>query len=923
MIVHRKAAAQEPLDPMIRRHSVLVVLTLSFVSVFSPGFLATVLWGQHAASLFPMDGLPLVGALAAGAVACGITALWRGLDTLTRAFSARSDTEHEQIIIRIIFVSIVFDYSLAAMTFQPGDAGSAKAAFAMGIGVAVSWIFLLHLMVRPGPMPLRRTLAMLADLGFLSVYLHFGGGGAAAWYGIYLWVGIGNGLRYGLGPLVQSTVVGVVGFAAVIATTPFWNQHLPLSGGLVFALMVLPAYLTSLIRNLTEAKAQAEEANAAKSRFLAIMSHELRTPLNAMIGLDAILRRTKLDARQRDMLATMNSSARALLTLINDILDISKIEAGKFAPTVESFDLHAVMNGTLAMLRPQASAKDLKLDYRIDPELPFSLRGWPHQLRQILTNLVANAVKFTDKGRISVVVDVIGVEPDKAAFRLSVRDEGIGVPEEAQEKIFDLFTQADGAVTRRYGGTGLGLAIVKQLVELMGGTVALTSVPGKGSTFTVELVFTREPEPATESFDLRGNTVLAVTDDPELAIWLRGRIEHWHGTLRSFKEVAGVGQFIANRPPDDTRPILLVDGRHDPVDALGAASRAGGTGPEPLILLLADTDHIESLATLAGGRVSSLLRAPIDETRLMRALHALPTREGGVSAGEEAEGKTSSDITPTRRPLKILLAEDNAPNRMIIQRILELGGHTVLTASDGEEALQILEQPGINLVLMDINMPELSGYEAAKLYRMAHSEEPRLPILALTADATSQTERLCREAGMDGVLTKPIEAAHLLATLESIAVRAAAGQPIDTLTPPVEPPPNVVTPIAQHPRYGAETGAVLDEAAVEALKALGAGSDFFNDVIENFRSDVREILDQMARAAAKRDLRAFRDHAHSLRSSAAHIGAVRFYRTLFALRDLTAQQLDKDGNALLEKLRGEYTKLDAALRQQAQEARRV
>ncbi len=576
------------------------------------------------------------------------------------------------------------------------------------------------------------------------------------------------------------------------------------------------------------------------------------------------------------------------------------------------------------MLRPQATAKDLKLDYRIDPELPFALRGWPHQLRQILTNLVANAVKFTDKGRISVVVDAIAVDSAKAAFSLSVRDEGIGVPAEAQEKIFDLFTQADGAVTRRYGGTGLGLAIVKQLVELMGGNVALTSAPGKGSTFTVELAFAREPEPTPDSFDLRGRTVLAVTEDAEFAIWLRGNIERWRGTLRAFKDLAAAAQFIANRPPDDSRPILLVDGRRDPVDALGAASRAGGSGPEPLTLLLADGDHINSLATLASGRVSSLLRAPIDEVRLMRALHGLPTPESGagIATAEGEQAAASSEITPTRRPLKILLAEDNAPNRMIIQRILELGGHTVLTASDGEEALQILDQPGIDLVLMDINMPELSGYEAAKLYRMAHTDGPRLPILALTADATSQTERLCRDAGMDGVLTKPIEAAHLLATLESIAERAASGQPIEPL-PPVGPPPNVVTPIAQHPRYGAETGAVLDEAAVEALKALGAGSDFFNDVIENFRSDVREILDQMARAAAKRDLRAFRDHAHSLRSSAAHIGAVRFYRTLFALRDLTAQQLDKDGNALLEKLRGEYTKLDAALRQQAQEARRV
>ena len=919
MIEQRTSPSPDTIDPAIRRRASTVVLALAVVAFASPALLAYVLWGLKQASYFPLNGLPLLGGLLVGAAACGVTALWRSLDKIVREFSLRADSEHEQILIRVIFVSIVFDYSLAALSLEPGDPWLVTSVLLLGIGlVVVSWGFLLHLMLRPGQSLWRRRLAMLADLGFLSIYLHFGGESAAAWYGIYLWVGIGNGLRYGLRPLFQSTVASVIGFSSVIATTPFWQLHLPLAFGLVLSLMVLPAYLTALIRNLTEAKAQAEEANAAKSRFLAIMSHELRTPLNAMIGMDAILRRTRLDARQRDMLATMNSSARALLALINDILDISKIEAGKFAPTVEPFDLHAVLNGTLAMLRPQALAKDLRLDCRVDPELPYALRGWPHQLRQILTNLVANAIKFTEKGRISVTVDAIAVDAVSAGLRLAVRDEGIGVPPEAQEKIFDLFTQADGAVTRRYGGTGLGLAIVKQLVELMGGTVSVTSVPGKGSTFTVELAFAREPEEPVESFDLRKRVILAVTDDSTLVTWLHQHVETWHGTLRSFRDVAAAAQFISARPPDDARPILFVDGRRDPVDALSVSGRAGTATLEPLTLLLSDAGHAASLASLAGARVSSLLIDPVDEAQLCRALRALPAPEtADAPAIEGDEPGKSGEITATRRPLKILLAEDNAPNRMIIQRILELAGHACVTANDGEEALQILDQPGIDLVLMDINMPELSGYEAAKLYRMAHMDEPRLPILALTADATSQTERLCREAGMDGVLTKPIEAAHLLATIESVSERASEGA-----LPSSPAAPSVVTPIAQHPRYGVDGGAVLDEAAVEALKALGAGSDFFNDVIENFRSDVREILDNMARATAKRDIRAFRDHAHSLRSSAAHIGAVRFYRTLFSLRDLTAQQLEKEGASLLDKLRGEYTKLDAALRQKVQEARR-
>ena len=917
MIEHRTPPAPEPLDPTLRRRSVLIVLAVIVSAIASPAQLAFLLWGQHQAPLFPLGGLPLIAGLLLGGIACGIAALWRGLDAIVRDFSARDDSEHEQIIIRVIFASLVLDYAFGALSLNRDDPSIATGALAMGIGVVVGWFILLHLMMSPGRSMWRRQLAMLIDLGFLSLYLHFGGASAAACFGLYLWLGIGYGLRYGLRPLLHSTAIAFIGFAAVIATTPFWFDRLPLALGLLGALLVLPAYLTTLIKNLTEAKAQADAANAAKSRFLAIMSHELRTPLNAMIGMDAILRRTRLDARQRDMLATMNSSARALLALINDILDISKIEAGKFAPTIEPFDLHAVLNGTLAMLRPQAAAKDLKLDCRIDPDLPYALKGWPHQLRQIVTNLVANAIKFTDKGRISVTLDALEVDDNQASLRLAVRDEGIGVPPEAQSRIFELFTQADGAVTRRYGGTGLGLAIVKQLVELMGGTVSLSSAPGKGSTFTIDLAFLREPEPAADSIDLHGRLVLAVTDDAVLSTWLHQRIEAWRGTLRSFKDAAAAAQFIETLSTDDGRAILFVDARRDPVDALSVTSRATGNGLEPLVLLLANAGHVDSLASLAGARVSSLLREPLDETRLQRALHALPAPEIDAPAIEGEEEQKAGEISTSRRPLKILLAEDNAANRMIIQRILELAGHACVTANDGEEALQILDQPGIDLVLMDINMPELSGYEAAKLYRMAHLDEPRMPILALTADATSQTERLCREAGMDGVLTKPIEASHLLATIESVSERVAAG----TLGTDAGAP-SVVTPIAQHPRYGVDSGAVLDEAAVEALKALGAGSDFFNDVIENFRSDVREILDDMARATAKRDLRAFRDHAHSLRSSAAHIGAVRFYRTLFALRDLTAQQLEKEGAALLDKLRGEYTKLDAALRQKVQEARR-
>lgn len=370
MIEHRTQSAPEPLDPALRRQSAWIVLSIAIVAILTPAQLAFLLWGQHQAPLFPLGGLPLLVALLLGAVASGIAALWRGLDAIARDLSAREDSEHEQIIIRVIFASIVLDYAFGALSFNRDQPSLATGALAMGIGVVVGWFILLHLLMSPDRSFWRRQLAMLIDLGFLSLYMHFGGGSAAAWFGLYLWLGIGYGLRYGLKSLFQSTAMAFVGFSAVVATTPFWYERLPLAFGLLFALLVLPAYLTSLIRNLTEAKAQADAANAAKSRFLAIMSHELRTPLNAMIGMDAILRRTRLDARQRDMLATMNSSARALLALINDILDISKIEAGKFELDFTAVELPELVEECVNSLQPLAKRERILLRTSLAANLP-------------------------------------------------------------------------------------------------------------------------------------------------------------------------------------------------------------------------------------------------------------------------------------------------------------------------------------------------------------------------------------------------------------------------------------------------------------------------------------------------------------------------------------------------------------------------
>ena len=333
---------------------------------------------------------------------------------------------------------------------------------------AGTWLLLVLLMLDPAPSVPRRVLGNLLDMSMVSAFLLVGGAMAAPWYLIYLWVTFGNGFRYGTRFLVSSAVLGAAGFALVIHVTPVWREIPYIAYGLLAALVVLPAYVVRLIRQLTEAKAQAEAANRAKGRFLATVSHELRTPLTAIIGMGDMMMNTRLDGEQREMAATVNTSARQLLSLITDVLDFSQLEEAKLTIDQAPFDLHRVICNTRLMLRGQARMKRLALRLVIDADVPRRIIGDDRRLQQALTNLLANAVKFTERGAVTLSVRLAG-HPGQRVLEFRVSDTGIGIAPQHLDRIFDRFTQAEDDINRRYGGTGLGLAISRQLVELMGG----------------------------------------------------------------------------------------------------------------------------------------------------------------------------------------------------------------------------------------------------------------------------------------------------------------------------------------------------------------------------------------------------------------------------------------------------------------------
>ncbi|MCH8105855.1 MAG: response regulator [Proteobacteria bacterium] len=796
------------------------------------------------------------------------------------------DSEPEQAKLRLTIASLLVLYFCIPWSSDDSFADIFSSVPNVIIVIASSFALMIFIAIihNPQPSPTRRIAGIVLDLVSLSIILYWTAGDHVPLFVFYLWVTLGNGFRYGTLYLYISFAVSLVGFSSALYWSSYWQENQSFAISLLIILLVLPLYSAVLLKKLHAAIASAKHANEAKSRFLANMSHELRTPLNGVIGMGDLLRETKLNYEQRELLGTMHSSANALLELIENVLDIAKIESGKILIDTKELDLHALVNSVIYMLAPMGEKKDLTVSCTFEPDTPFALQGDQQHLRQVLINLVNNAIKFTEKGSVIVQVRMVGGTELRPNIRFEISDTGIGIEEKYINKIFDDFTQVDATTSRSFGGTGLGTTISRELVNLMGGNIGVESQIGQGSMFWFEIPFkVSKSSPASIS---KNNILLLASEDTASVI--RPALKSWEVNFDWVRSSTRALSQLVKAIDDDTPYETVIVDQASLID-INAVQFAQMVRSEGLLentsLVLINSSDTMIDANRTNHYYISTLETPEEKRLLFNALHAAQSvnfTDSKIVTMAEHYAKQAG-----AKALNILVAEDNTVNQRVIEGILRNAGHNVRIANSGDKTLDILsdELDSIDMLILDMNMPEISGIEVVKSLRFMDTSA-RLPVIMLTADATPEAKEASLSAGANRFLTKPIDAKGMLECIASLSRKIR--------TKESGKKPEQIRKSKVKSNYPESEW--YDHTVLHELEILGEDSEFVKSLIENFIKDGKQHVSNINKSMQE-DYLEYRESLHALKGSATELGAFKLIE--ICVTGESAKPYDMGSNKIL------------------------
>jgi len=852
------------------------------------------------------------------------------LEPIRQRLTDRADSEVQQHGIRLVLIATVMLYFaiMSGWDARPDLHNYGALAIVLGTSMVAAVALFVWLVVDPRVSPARRLAGAVQDLAATSLGLVYGGVIASPLYLIYLWVTLGNGFRYGTRYLQASQALSIVGFLAAWYYNEFWRAEPILTVALLLTLVVVPAYAVALLRLVHREKQRAEQASAAKSRFVSTVSHEFRTPLNGIIGTAELLNLTALDREQRQLLETLNYSATLLMGLVEGVLDLCRIEAGRLELNPTTFAVETLAREAIAAVSGQAKQKGIRLEWRIAPNVPTEVTADMKLLREIAVNHLGNAVKFTSDGSVEMTIGLT-FEP-ATHLRIEVRDSGIGIAPQDTERLFEPFTQLDESAARRFGGAGLGTAISKEFAACMGGAIGVESTPGRGSLFWVRVPVAVPPdsetarEKATAS-TLQGRHYVTVGLHDEALETLTRWIGTWGGSVTSHATVYEALSVLRETAHNQADVIVAENvGPHD-LTAAPSLVRAHPARSGARVFAFGRLYALPKDLATAG--YTSVIGEPLSQTLVLSLLSAPAPHTPG------ADYVVSRDVArrlALDRSLDVLVVDDNELNQLIVGNWLSKVGHRVTLARSGDEMLDQLgrraeESRRFDLMLVDYNMPDMDGLHALSVYR-ARACPPYVPAIMISADARPERVRAALKAGCAAFVSKPyrIEA---LAT-EIARVVAAAGA---TVEPPFAPgasaaqttkrtpggamvssaSPAVSNPIAADEGAGEveanpspevpgnsssaeQTSSVadqiLDSRQWDALVSVATDPDLAAKLRSTLLQQSQEIVEDLKAAAARGDSQRVRHLAHKLAGSAGTAGAIRVHSCCTALLSAHVQQ---------------------------------